>query len=115
MESTSSRMSRLGRALITDTEILSIDRVIAEVDAVEASGVAELAGLLLAPEQLSAAGIGPNEERFVAAVEQVHRGCRARRCMRVLLNGRSGKVGSVLAPALEGAGHELVNDLRKPT
>ena len=28
--------------------------------------------------------------------------------MRVLLNGRGGKVGSVLAPALEAAGHELV-------
>ncbi|HVD25160.1 MAG TPA: dihydrodipicolinate reductase C-terminal domain-containing protein [Gaiellaceae bacterium] len=28
--------------------------------------------------------------------------------MKVTLNGRSGKVGSVLAPALEGAGHELV-------
>ena len=33
--------------------------------------------------------------------------------MRVLLNGRGGKVGSVLAPALEAAGHEFVNDLRK--
>jgi 4-hydroxy-tetrahydrodipicolinate reductase len=28
--------------------------------------------------------------------------------MKVLLNGRSGKVGAVLAPALEEAGHELV-------
>jgi 4-hydroxy-tetrahydrodipicolinate reductase len=33
--------------------------------------------------------------------------------VRLLLNGRGGKVGSVLAPALEAAGHELVNDLRK--
>ncbi len=33
--------------------------------------------------------------------------------MKVLLNGRGGKVGSVLGPALEAAGHELVNDLRK--
>ena len=56
MESTSSRMSRLGRALITDTELLSLDRVIAEVDAVDQSGIAELAAVLLAPEQLSAAG-----------------------------------------------------------
>jgi 4-hydroxy-tetrahydrodipicolinate reductase len=31
--------------------------------------------------------------------------------MRLLLNGRGGKVGSVLGPALEGAGHELVEDL----
>jgi 4-hydroxy-tetrahydrodipicolinate reductase len=29
----------------------------------------------------------------------------------VLLNGRSGKVGSVLAPGLEGAGHTLVDSL----
>lgn len=31
--------------------------------------------------------------------------------MKIALNGRSGKVGSVLAPALEAAGHELVEDL----
>ena len=31
--------------------------------------------------------------------------------MNVLLNGRSGKVGRVLAPALEGAGYDLVDDL----
>jgi 4-hydroxy-tetrahydrodipicolinate reductase len=31
--------------------------------------------------------------------------------VRLLLNGRGGKVGRVLAPALEGAGHELVGDL----
>ncbi len=74
MESTASRMSRLGKALITDTELLSLDRVIAEIDGVEASGVAELADVLLAPEQLSAGGIGPSEERFLAAVERVHPG-----------------------------------------
>jgi 4-hydroxy-tetrahydrodipicolinate reductase len=31
--------------------------------------------------------------------------------VKVLLNGRGGKVGSVLAPALEAAGHELVDSL----
>jgi 4-hydroxy-tetrahydrodipicolinate reductase len=31
--------------------------------------------------------------------------------VRVLLNGRSGKVGSVLAPGLEAAGHSLVDSL----
>ncbi|MDX6476203.1 MAG: 4-hydroxy-tetrahydrodipicolinate reductase [Gaiellaceae bacterium] len=31
--------------------------------------------------------------------------------MRVLLNGRNGKVGSVLAPGLEAAGHSLVDSL----
>jgi predicted Zn-dependent peptidase len=77
MESTSTRMSRLGKALITDTELLLLDRIIAEIDAVEADGLAALAGLLLAPERLSAAGIGPSEERFAAAVERIHPGLPA--------------------------------------
>ena len=33
--------------------------------------------------------------------------------MRVLLNGRGGKVGSVLGPGLEAAGHRLVDSLDK--
>jgi 4-hydroxy-tetrahydrodipicolinate reductase len=32
--------------------------------------------------------------------------------MKLLLNGRRGKVGSVLAPALEAKGHELVDSLK---
>ena len=43
-------------------------------DAVEAEALAELAGVLLAPEKLSAAGIGPDEGRFLAAVEHVNPG-----------------------------------------
>ena len=74
MESTSNRMSRLGKSLISDTELLSIERIVAEIEAVEPEALAELAGVLLAPEKLSAAGIGPNEERFVAAVEHVNPG-----------------------------------------
>jgi predicted Zn-dependent peptidase len=74
MESTSNRMSRLGKSLTTDTELLSLDRIIAEIDAVEPEALAELAGVLLAPEKLSAAGIGPSQERFLAAVERVNPG-----------------------------------------
>jgi predicted Zn-dependent peptidase len=74
MESTSNRMSRLGKSLITDTELLSIERIMAEIDAVEPEALAELAGVLLAPERLSAAGIGPDEDRFLAAVEHVNPG-----------------------------------------
>ena len=70
MESTSDRMSRLGKSLITNAEILSLPRIIAEVDAVTIEAVAELAGLLLAPERLSAAGIGPRQDRFMRAVER---------------------------------------------
>ena len=71
MESTSTRMNRLGKSLITDSELLSLDRIVAEIDAVEAASVCELAATLLAPEQLSAACIGPDEERFVAALDQI--------------------------------------------
>ena len=77
MESTSTRMGRLGKSLTTDTELLSLDRIIAEIDAVEAAEVAELASVLLAPERLSGAGIGPSEERFAAAVERISPGLAA--------------------------------------
>ena len=72
MESTSNRMSRLGKSLITDTELLTFDRLIAEIDAVDAQAVCELAGLLLAAPRLSAAGIGPSEEVFRAGVGRMN-------------------------------------------
>jgi predicted Zn-dependent peptidase len=71
MESTSTRMNRLGKSLITDSELLSLDRIVAEIDAVEAASVSELAGALLASDKLSAACIGPDEDRFLAALERV--------------------------------------------
>ena len=74
MESTANRMSRLGKSVITDTELLSIERLMAELDAVEPEALAELAGDLLAPEKLSAAGIGPTEKRFRAAIARVNPG-----------------------------------------
>ena len=72
MESTANRMSRLGKSVITDTELLSVDRLIAEIDAVEGDALSELAGALLAPEALSAAAIGPREEPFLEAVERIN-------------------------------------------
>jgi predicted Zn-dependent peptidase len=70
MESTSVHMNRLGKSLVSDTEILSLEQVLAEVDAVEAGDVSSLAAELLAPERLSAAGIGPSEQRFLEAVQR---------------------------------------------
>jgi predicted Zn-dependent peptidase len=78
MESTSNRMSRLGKSLITDTELLTFDRLIAEIDAVDAQAVCELAGLLLAAPRLSAAGIGPSEEVFRAGVGRMNAELEAR-------------------------------------
>ena len=72
LESTSNRMSRLGKSLITDTELLSLDELVARVEAVTADDVAEIAAELLRLDRLSAAGIGPSEARFRAAIERVN-------------------------------------------
>ena len=72
MESTSNRMSRLGKSLVTDSELLSFERIIAEIEAVEADEVSELAGLLFAPQRLSISGIGPSERVFRAAVRRIN-------------------------------------------
>ena len=68
MESTSNRASRLGKSVLTDTEVLSLDRICAEIDAVEPELVAALARHLFAPERLSVSGIGPDQARFDDAV-----------------------------------------------
>ena len=71
MESTSARMSRLGRAIIDDAEILSVERLEAEIEAVEPDAVADLAALLLAPGNVSVAGIGPREDKFQDALARI--------------------------------------------
>ena len=72
LESTSARMTRLGKAVVTGSKITSVDETIARVDAVTEADVAALAAELFAPGRLSAAGIGPDEDRFRAAVERVN-------------------------------------------
>ena len=72
LESTANRMSRLGKALSTGSELLAPEEVIARLEAVTAEDVAALAAELLAPGRLSAAGIGPSERRFREAVERVN-------------------------------------------
>jgi predicted Zn-dependent peptidase len=70
-ESTAARMSRIGKATLFGTELLSLDEMIARVDAVTAPDVAELAGEFYAPESLSAAAIACNEDRFRKALAPV--------------------------------------------
>lgn len=72
LESTSARMSRLGKAIVTETEILPIEEVERRIVAVTESDVAALARELYAPELLSAAGIGPSEKRFRAAMQRLN-------------------------------------------
>ena len=65
-------MSRLGKSLITGTELLSLAELIERIDEVSADDVAELAAELLRPERFSVAGIGPSGRRFRTAVERVN-------------------------------------------
>jgi predicted Zn-dependent peptidase len=72
LESTSNRMSRLGKSLISETELLSLEELVERVDAVTLDDIAEVAATLLGLDRLSAAGIGPSEAHFRAAVERVN-------------------------------------------
>ena len=72
LESTSARMTRLGKSIITETPLLSPEAIVRRLEAVTAGEVAELADTLLAPERLSVAGIGPDESRFAQAVQRVN-------------------------------------------
>jgi predicted Zn-dependent peptidase len=72
LESTSTRMTRLGKSTITEVPLLSAEEVVRRIDAVTEQQVAELAGELFAPSRLSAAGIGPDEALFRQAVEHVN-------------------------------------------
>jgi len=71
LEATASRMSRISRAILFDVPLLSLDEMLARVDAVGAEDLAELAGELYDPARLSAACIGPSEERFRSALPPV--------------------------------------------
>jgi predicted Zn-dependent peptidase len=72
LESTSSRMTRLGKALVTDAELVSVQETIERVMAVTEDDVTQAAATLFAPERLSVAGIGPRESRFRSAVARVN-------------------------------------------
>jgi len=72
LESTSNRMSRLGKSLLTDTDLLSLEELVERVEAVTSDDIARLAGELLRLDRLSAAGIGPSEGRFRSAIERVN-------------------------------------------
>jgi len=69
MESTGARMSRLGASLLNGLPILSVDEMIEQIDAVEIDAVRALAGELFTPSRMSAAGVGPAETEFLAAIE----------------------------------------------
>ncbi|MEO5633110.1 pitrilysin family protein [Gaiella sp.] len=72
LESTSARMSRLGKAVVLGMEILPIEEIERRIVAVTEDDVAALARDLYTPELLSAAGIGPSEKLFRTAVQRLN-------------------------------------------
>ncbi len=77
LESTLTRMNRLGGSVLMDMPLLSLDEMVDRIDAVNADDVATLAGELFAPERMSAAGVGEDEEVFARALEPVNPELRA--------------------------------------
>jgi predicted Zn-dependent peptidase len=71
-ESTAARMGRIGKAVLFDTPLLTLDELLEKVDAVTGEEVAELARDLYEPASLSAAAIAPREDRFRAALAPVN-------------------------------------------
>jgi predicted Zn-dependent peptidase len=74
MESTLTRMNRLGSSVLMEVPILTVDEVLAALDAVTLEDVNALARELWKPGRLSAAGVGGSEARFRAALEPVSPG-----------------------------------------
>jgi predicted Zn-dependent peptidase len=71
MESTLTRMNRLGSSILMDVPLLSVDEVLAAFDAVTLDDVNALARELWQPDSMSAAGIGGDESAFRSALEAV--------------------------------------------
>jgi predicted Zn-dependent peptidase len=71
LESTAARMSRCGRGILFGVPLLSLDELLARVDAVSAEDLAQLAGELYDPGRFSAACVGPDEERFRSSLAPI--------------------------------------------
>ena len=68
LESTSSRMTRLGKGVLTNTEILSLDELADRIEAVTSEQLLELAAELYRPGMLSVVGIGSDRSQFEGVV-----------------------------------------------
>ncbi len=71
LESTTARMNRLGSSVLADMPLLDLDEVIERIDAVTVDELRDLAGELLDPARLSAAGVGGDEDVFRGALRAV--------------------------------------------
>jgi predicted Zn-dependent peptidase len=71
MESSASRMNRLGSSVLMGVPLLTVDELLARLDAVTLDDVAQLAQTVWLPERMSAAGVGGDEATFRSALEAV--------------------------------------------
>jgi predicted Zn-dependent peptidase len=71
MESTLTRMNRLGSSVLMGVPLMTVDEVLAAFDAVTLDDVATLAREFYRPDDLSAAGVGADESSFRAALGAV--------------------------------------------
>jgi predicted Zn-dependent peptidase len=71
MESSASRMNRLGSSLLMGVPLLTVDELLARLDAVTLDDVTQLARDVWLPERMSAAGVGGDEATFRSALEAV--------------------------------------------
>ena len=71
MESTGARMNRLGRSVLMDTPLLTLDETIERLQAVTRDDVERLAGELYPPSGMSVAAIGRDENLFRSALTPV--------------------------------------------
>jgi predicted Zn-dependent peptidase len=71
LESTTSRMNRLGSTVLAGMPLLSVDELIERIDAVSGEDIEALAADLFDPARMSAAGIGPDEGPFRDALAPV--------------------------------------------
>ena len=71
MESTLTRMNRLGSSVLMGVPLLTVDELLAAFDAVTLDDVNGLAKELWVPDRMSAAGVGGDEDAFRSALEAV--------------------------------------------
>jgi predicted Zn-dependent peptidase len=72
MESTLARMNRLGSSVLMGVPLLTLDEIVAAIDAVSLEDVSVLARELFDPSRMSAAGVGGSEDSFISALETVN-------------------------------------------
>jgi len=71
MESTLTRMNRLGSSLLMGVPLLTVDELLAAFDAVTLDDVNKIARDFWQPEHMAAAGVGGDEDAFRRALESV--------------------------------------------